>query len=81
MRLIKLAVLAVVALAAAGHWWQQSRRLKVIRALPGREARDYFEATRARDEWVMVVVAGVFAAGAIAALVYVFAWPAMKASG
>jgi hypothetical protein len=76
--LFRLAVIAVVGLAVAGHWWQQARRLKVISALPGGKARDYFEATRARDEWVMVVVAAIFATGAVAALVYVFAWPALR---
>ena len=81
MRILKLAVLAVVALAAAGHWWQQARRLKIIRALPGPKARDYFEATRARDEWMMVAVAVLFAAGAIAAVLYVFAWPAWRGNG
>ncbi|HVR62774.1 MAG TPA: hypothetical protein VMU50_12805 [Polyangia bacterium] len=81
MRLLKLAVLALVGLAAAGHWWQQARRLKIIRALPGPKARDYFETTRARDEWMMVVVAALFGAGAIAAVVYVFAWPALRGGG
>ncbi len=81
MKLFKIAVIAVVGLAVAGHWWQQARRLKVIRALPGRQARDYFEATRERGERMMTVVAGLFAAGAIAALFYVFAWPALRGPG
>lgn len=81
MRLLKLAVIAVVGLAVAGHWWQQARRLTIVSALPARKARDFLEATRARDEWMMAVVAAIFAVGALAALGYVFAVPALRGHG
>lgn len=79
MKLIKLALIAVSSLAVVGHYLQQRRRLGIIRGLPGHKARAYYEATRQRDEWMMVVLAALFATGAAAALVYVFVWPALRA--
>jgi len=77
VKLIKLAMIAMASLAAAGHYWQQARRLKIIRALPAQQARSYYESTRERGERMMAVVTALFTAGAIAALVYVFVLPAL----
>jgi hypothetical protein len=69
VRVLRLILVVVVALAAAGQVWQEKRRLKVIERLPGREARDHYEATRARDERLMVAVTAALALAAAAALV------------
>lgn len=78
MRLVKLALIGVSMLAVAGHYWQQARRLKIIRGLPGQQARAFYETTRDRSERVMALVAALFAVGAAAAIVYVFALPALR---
>jgi hypothetical protein len=66
-----LILVLVTALAAAGQVWQERRRFKVLERLPGREARDHYEATRARDERLMVAVTVALALAAGAALVVV----------
>jgi hypothetical protein len=78
LRLVKLALIGVSMLAVAGHYWQQARRLKIIRDLPGQKARAYYENTRDRSERLMALVATLFAVGAVAALVYVFALPTLR---
>lgn len=78
MRLVKLALVALSALAVAGHYWQQARRLTIIRGLSGQQARAYYEATRERGERMMTLLAAFFAASAVGALVYVFILPALR---
>ena len=69
LRILRLILVVVVGLTTAGQLYQEKRRAKVIERLPGREARDYYEATRARDERLMVAVAAALALAAVAALV------------
>jgi hypothetical protein len=71
MRFLRLILVVVAALATGGQLWQERRRLKVIERLPGRQARDHYEATRARDERLMVAVTAALALAAVAALVAV----------
>jgi hypothetical protein len=71
VRLLRLILVLVVAGTTAGQLWQEKRRYKTLERLPGREARDHYEATRARDERLMVGVTAVLALAAIAALVVV----------
>jgi hypothetical protein len=69
VRVLRLILVLVAALTSGGQLWQERRRLKVIERLPGREARDHYEATRARDERFMIGVTAALALAAIAALV------------
>ena len=69
MRIVRLILVVAVGLAALGQFLQERRRLKVIERLPGREARDHYEATRERDERLMVGVTVTLALAAVAALV------------
>ena len=69
MRVLRLIRVLVAALTTAAQLWQEKRRLKVLEGLPGRAARDHYEATRARDERLMIGVTAALALGAVAALV------------
>jgi hypothetical protein len=69
VRLLRLILVLVVAGTTAGQLWQEKRRYKLLERLPGRQARDHYEATRARDERLMVGVTAVLAIAAIAAIV------------
>lgn len=69
MRLLRLILVLAAALTTGAQLWQERRRFKVLERLPGREARDHYEATRARDERLMVGVTAVLALAAIAGLV------------
>ena len=69
MRVLRLILVLVAALTTAAQLWQEKRRLKVLEGLPGRAARDHYEATRARDERLMIGVTAVLALAAIAGLV------------
>jgi hypothetical protein len=64
-----LILVVVAGLTTAAQLWQERQRLKVIERLPGRQARDYYEATRARDERLMVGVTALLALAAAAAVV------------
>lgn len=64
-------VLAAVA-GAVAQFLQERRRLNVIKGLPGRQARDYYEARRERGERFMLVVTLTFVLGAATALVMTF---------
>jgi hypothetical protein len=66
-----LILVVVVGLTTAAQLVQERRRLKVMERLPGREARDYYEATRARDERLMLAVTATLAVAAAAALIVV----------
>jgi hypothetical protein len=57
--LVRLVVVLVAGVAAVAGYLQEGRRLEAIRRLPGEQARDYYEAGRARGEgamWVITVV-------------------------
>jgi hypothetical protein len=71
VRILRLILVLAAALTTAGQIWQEQRRLKVIERLPGRQARDHYEATRARDERLMVGVTAALVLGAVAAVVAV----------
>ena len=62
-------LVVVTGLTTAGQLWQERRRFKVLERLPGPQARDHYEATRTRDERLMLAVTVVLAAAAAAALV------------
>jgi hypothetical protein len=66
-----LILVLAAALTTAAQLWQENRRFKLLERLPGREARDHYEATRARDERLMVGVTAVLALAAAAALAVV----------
>ena len=72
MPIVRIIIIAVVALTSAGQVFQERRRLDVVRRLPGREARDYYEATRERAERSMTIVTIVLALAAVGALVATF---------
>ena len=69
MRVLRLILVLAAALTTAAQLWQENRRFKLLERLPGREARDHYEATRARDERLMIGVTAVLALAAIAGLV------------
>jgi len=66
-----LIIVVVAGLTTAGQLWQERQRLKVIERLPGRQARDHYEATRSRDERLMVAVTVLLALAAVAAVVVI----------
>ncbi len=72
MNLFKIAVIGLALLAMVGQYLQEMRRLSIIKRLSGREARNYFERTRQRTEVLLFAAAGMLAAGAVVAIVYVF---------
>jgi len=63
-----LLLVVVAGLTTAAQLWQERQRLKVIERLPGPQARDYYEATRARDERLMLAVTALLGLGAVAAV-------------
>jgi len=67
MLLLRFILVVAAGLAAFGQYLQERHRLKVIERLPGREARDYYERTRERDERLMVGVTVALAVAAVAA--------------
>jgi hypothetical protein len=73
MQLMRLAMVVIATLAVAGSYFQEWRRLALIKRLPGPQARAYYEATRQRDERLLGAVTVVLAAAAIAAGVYALA--------
>lgn len=72
MQLVKFALVTLAMITVVAQYLQEMHRLGVIRRLPGREARDYYERTRQRSERAMAVVTALLAAGAITAVVYGF---------
>ena len=68
-------LVVAAALTALGQLLQERRRLDVVKRLPGREARDFYEATRERDERSMLAVTVVLALAAVGALVVTFGRP------
>jgi hypothetical protein len=71
MSILRLILVVAAALTTGGQLWQEQRRLKTLEGLSGPEARDHYEATRTRDERLMVGVTATLAAAAVAALVVV----------
>ena len=69
MQLVRLIVVAIAGVAALAGYIQEGRRLQIIKQMSGDKARDFYEAVRTRDERIMWLVAGLLAAGAVAAVV------------
>jgi len=65
VQLIRLLVVAAAGVLAVIGYIQEGRRLEHIRQLSGHQARDFYEAGRARNERVMwlIAVAAVATAG------------------
>ena len=72
MPLLRILLIAAAALVSVAGFLQERRRLEIIKGLPGRQARDYYEANRERGERFMIVVTSVLALVGIAALVLTF---------
>jgi hypothetical protein len=71
VRILRLILVLAAGLTTVAQQLQERHRLKVIERLPGPQARDYYEATRERDERLMMAVSGLLALAATAALVVV----------
>ena len=72
MPILRILLIAAAALGAVAQWLQERRRLDVIKGLSGRQARDYYEATRERGERFMIAVTAVLALAGVAALIMTF---------
>jgi hypothetical protein len=70
MVLLRLALVVLATLSVAGSYFQEMRRLSVIKRMPGDKARAYYEATRHRDERLLTGVTVVLALMAAGAGVY-----------
>jgi hypothetical protein len=70
--ILRLVLILAACAGAVAQFLQERHRLKVIRGLSGRQARDYYEARRERGERFMLVVTITFVAGAITALALTF---------
>ena len=73
MPLVRIILVLAACLGAVGQFLQERRRLEVVKRLPGREARDYYEATRERSERFMIVVTALLVVAAAGSLVVTFA--------
>jgi uncharacterized protein HemX len=73
--LFRFALVIVATLVALGRYLQEARRLSIIKRLPGREARDYYERTRQNNERFLLVLASLLVALAIGAVIYTFVLP------
>ena len=71
MRLLRIVLVAVAAMAVAGQYVTERRRLARFQSLPGERARDYYERTRARAGRTMLGLTLVLALAAVAALLRV----------
>ena len=71
MSIVRIILVLGASIAAVAQFLTERHRLKVIRRLPGREARDYYEATRERGERLMIAVTAALALAAIGALVMI----------
>ena len=74
MSIVRIIVVLGASIAAVAQFLTERHRLKVIRRLPGREARDYYEANRERGERLMIAVTAALALAAIVALVMIVRW-------
>ena len=69
MPIVRILLVLAAGITAVAQFLTERHRLKVIERLPGREARDYYEATRERGERLMVAVTAALALAAMVALV------------
>jgi hypothetical protein len=70
--LFRFALVVGATLIAFARYLQETRRLSIIKRLPGPQARDYYERTREHGERFLAGLAAVLVALAIAAVVYTF---------
>jgi hypothetical protein len=70
--IFRIVVVVAACASAIAQFLQERRRLDVIKGLPGREARDYYEATRERGERFMLALTLLLALAAAIALVVTF---------
>ena len=73
MPLVRIILVLAASLGALGQFLQERRRLEIVKRLPGREARDYYEATRERSERFMTFVTALLVVAAVGSLVVMFA--------
>ena len=71
MPILRIILVFGAAIAAVAQFLTERHRLKVIERLPGREARDYYEATRERGERLMIAVTATIGLAAIGALIMI----------
>jgi hypothetical protein len=71
--IVRVILVVAACLGALGQFLQERGRVEVIKRLPGREARDYYEATRERSERFMITVTALLALAAVGSLVVTFA--------
>jgi len=67
--IVRIILVLGAGITAVAQFLTERHRLKVIQRLSGREARDYYEATRERGERLMIAVTAALALAAIGALV------------
>lgn len=68
MRLVRLAIVGLAAVAVAGRYWRERTRLRAVEKLSGPEGLRFLESTRVRSDRVLPVVTVLFVLGAIAAV-------------
>lgn len=67
MPFVRLVLLAAASLVAFAGYLQERRRLVVVQRLSGEAARDFYEAGRRRDAWILWAVTALLFTSAIAA--------------
>lgn len=75
MQLVRLAIVIIATLAVSGSYFNEMRRLSVIKRLPGDKARVYYEATRERDERLLTGITVALAVMAVASGVFALVGP------
>lgn len=66
MRLVRLAIIGLAAVAVGGRYWRERVRLRTVEKLSGAEGLRYLETTRGRSDRLLPVVTALFVVGAIA---------------
>ncbi|HEX4404297.1 MAG TPA: hypothetical protein VH560_05685 [Polyangia bacterium] len=71
MSIVRIILVLGAGITAVAQFLTERHRLKVIQRLPGREARDYYEATRERGERLMIGVTVAIGLAALGALIMI----------
>ena len=66
MRVVRLAIVGLAAVAVAGRYWRERVRLRAIEKMSGPEGLRFLESTRGRSDRLLPIVTGLFVLGAIA---------------
>jgi hypothetical protein len=69
--IVRIILVLGAGITAVAQFLTERHRLKVIQRLPGREARDYYEATRERGERLMIGVTVAIGLAALGALIMI----------